>query len=142
MARKVLKYKITDAGRDFGKVFVLTEMPARLGHQWATRALFAVMNGGIEIPENILSAGFAGIAAVGIKALGRVSVEVADPLLQQLMECVQILPDPTRPEVMRTLVVDDIEEVKTIFLLQKEVLTLHIDFFTPAKPTISGPIAA
>jgi hypothetical protein len=132
MARKVLKLKISDPGRDLGKVFVLTEMAARRGHQWATRALFAVMNGGVEIPDNIASAGFAGLAAIGVKALGHVSVHVAEPLLDELLQCVEIMPDASKPEVTRTLIDDDIEEVATIFRLQKEVLSLHIDFFTDA----------
>ena len=139
MARKTLKLKIMDEGRDLGKTFVITEMAARQGHQWATRALFAVMNGGVEIPDNILSAGFAGIAAIGVKALGRVSIDVAEPLLNELLACVVIMPDPAKPEVTRTLIDDDLEEVATIFKLQKEVLTLHVNFFTGAKPTTSAP---
>ena len=97
-----------------------------------TRALFAIMNGGIDIPENIMGAGFAGLAAVGVKALGNVSVEVAEPLLSELLECVQIMPDPNKPEVTRNLIDDDFEEVLTIFKLQKEVIQLHVDFSIPA----------
>lgn len=138
MARKVLKLKITAEGRDSGKTFVLTEMAARKGHQWATRALFAVMNAGVEIPDNIASSGFAGIAAVGIKALGRVPAEMAEPLLDELLGCVEIMPDPARPEVTRGLIDDDLEEVATIFKLQKEVLALHVDFFTSAAPLTSA----
>ena len=136
--RKVLKYKVADAGRDQGKTFVITEMAARSGHAWATRALFAVMNGGIDIPDNILNAGFAGIAALGVKALGRVSVDIAQPLLDELLSCVEIMPDPAHPTVLRSLIDDDIEEVLTIFNLQKQVLALHVDFFTSAKPTTTA----
>lgn len=132
MARKVLKLKITDEGRDKGKTFVITEMPARRGHQWATRALFGVMNAGVEIPDNIMSAGFAGVAAIGIKALGQLSVDVAEPLLNELLECVVIMPDPSKPEVTRELIDDDLEEIVTIFKLQKEALALHINFSTTA----------
>ncbi len=132
MARKVLKLKIVDDGRDIGKTFVITEMPARKGHQWATRALFALMNAGITIPDNLANAGFAGIAAIGIKALGNVPSHVAEPLLDELLECVEIMPDPSRPEVVRGLISDDTEEITTIFKLQKEVIGLHIDFFKHA----------
>ena len=130
MARKTLKLKIKDEGRDLGKTFVITEMSARHGHQWATRALFAVMNGGVEIPDNIMSAGLAGLAAIGIQALGQVSIDVAEPLLDELLECVEIMPDPGKPEVTRALIDDDLEEIATIFKLQKEVLALHINFST------------
>jgi hypothetical protein len=138
MARKVLKYKVTDIGRDAGKVFVITEMPARKGHQWATRALFAVMNAGVEIPDNIASAGFAGIAAIGLKALGKVPAYAAEPLLDELLACVEIMPDPGRPEVTRGLIDDDMEEVKTIFMLQKEVLNLHVTFFMDAAQSTTA----
>lgn len=130
MARKQLKYTVGDAGRDQGKVFLITEMPARHGHQWATRVLFGVMNAGIEIPDNVLNAGFAGIAAIGIKALGKLPVSVAEPLLNELMTCVQIMPNPANPDIVRNLIDDDTEEILTIFKLQKEVLALHVDFFT------------
>lgn len=138
MARKVLKLKITAAGRDLGKTFVLTELPARAAHSWATRALFGVMNAGVEIPEDLAAAGMAGIASIGLKALGRVPAEVAEPLLDELLACVEVMPDPARPEVTRGLIDDDLEEVKTIFTLQREVLKLHTDFFTSAAPPTSA----
>ena len=138
MARKILKLKITDEGRDLGKTFVLTELPARMGHQWATRALFAMMNGGVEIPDNLMTSGFAGIAAIGIKALGRVPSAIAEPLLDELLGCVEIMPDASHPEVVRSLVDSDIDEVMTFFKLQKEVLALHVDFFTSAAPLTSA----
>lgn len=137
MARKELKYTVTDQGRDFGKVYVLTEMSARAGHAWATRALFGAMNGGVDIPDNILSAGFAGLATVLLRSLGKMSVYVAQPLLDELLDCVKVMPDPSKPNVVRALIDDDTEEVKTIFMLQKEVLSLHMDFFTSAAQSTS-----
>ena len=138
MARKVLKLNITDEGRDKGKTFMITEMAARRGHQCATRALFGIMNAGVEIPDNIMSAGFAGVAAIGIKALGKLSIDVAEPLLEELLDCVVIMPDVKKPEVTRALIDDDLEEIATIFRLQKEVLSLHIDFFTNASSSTSA----
>jgi hypothetical protein len=138
MARKILKLKITDEGRDLGKTFVLTEFAARKGHQWATRAIFGIMNAGITIPDNIATAGFAGIAAIGVKALGNVPAHVAEPLLDELLTCVEFMPDSARPEVVRSLIDDDIEEVATIFKLQKEVLALHVDFLKGASALTSA----
>jgi hypothetical protein len=142
MARKELKLTIADAGRDQGKVFVITEMPARRGHQWATRALFGVANAGAEIPDNVLSAGFAGIAAIGIKALGKLPVSVAEPLLDELLDCVQVMPDPDRANVVRALIDDDTEEVLTLFKLQREVLALHVNFSIPAASRTSDQATA
>lgn len=137
MARKILTLKIEAAGRDNGKAFVITEMPARAAHSWATRALFAVMNAGIEIPDDLTTAGMAGIAAVGLAALGRINAAVAELLLNELLSCVAIMPNPGNPAITRALIDDDIEEVATIFRLQKEALMLHVDFFTAASPPTS-----
>ena len=138
--RKELIYKATN-GRDSGKEFLITEMSARKAHSWATRALFAVMNAGLEVPEEYSDAGFAGLAAVVssgdkellgmfIKTLGKVDEKLAEPLFDELLECVQILPDASNHNIRRKLMDEDIEEFATIFTLQKEALVLHMGFFT------------
>ena len=138
--RKTLTYTAS-AGRDAGKIFLITEMAARPAHKWATRALFAVMNAGLEVPDEYKDAGFAGLAAVVssgdtqllamfIRTLGKLDVAVAMPLLDELLDCVEIIPDPSNPNVKRKMWDEDIEEVSTIFALQKEVLVLHMGFFT------------
>ena len=127
--RKTATITIDDAGRDKGKVFVLTEMSAYQSENWAARAIFAMMNAGVDIPENIADAGLAGIAALGIKSLTHVSFEAAKPLLDEMLACVQFQPSP---KVTRPLVETDIEEVATLLRLRKEVLALHLDFFINA----------
>lgn len=137
MARKTLKFTVADKNRDEGKTFVINEMPVRAGHAWATRALFGIMNGGIEIPDDMLSSGFAGLAQVGIKALGNLRPEIGVPLLNELLECVQAMPNPAAPTVLRSDWDADVEEVSTIFKLQFEVLKLHMDFSMPVAQSIS-----
>ena len=127
--RKTVTVTIDDAGRDKGKVFVLTEMSAYQSENWAARAIFAMMNAGVDIPDNIAEAGLAGVAALGIKSLTHVSFESAKPLLDEMLACVQFQPSP---KVTRALVEDDIEEVATLLRLRKEVLALHLDFFINA----------
>jgi len=129
--RKTLTYTAQD-GRDKGKKFIITEMAARPAHKWATRALFALINGGADIPENVADMGMAGIAAAGMKTLNSISIETAEPLLDELLSCVTVMPDPNKPEVVRALFDEDIEEPATYFKLQKEVLILHLDFLQPA----------
>ena len=51
MARSTVNYSVKDEGRDFGKVFVLTEMPASRAESWAMRSLLALMASGVEVPE-------------------------------------------------------------------------------------------
>jgi hypothetical protein len=127
--RKTATVTISAAGRDKGKVFVLTELPSDEGEEWAGRALFAMMNAGVEVPDNIASAGLAGIAALGLKSLTKLSFDVAKPLLDKMMDCVQIQPSPN---VVRALIDDDIQEVATRLQLRKEIMALHLSFFTDA----------
>jgi len=135
MARKQKTVTISEAGRDQGKVFLLTELSAYESEEWAARALFALMNAGVEIPENIAQAGLSGVAALGMQAVTRLPFESAKPLLDKMMTCVQIQPSPG---VVRALVDDDIEEVKTRIELRKQVLDLHLSFFTPAASSTSA----
>ena len=133
MARKELKYTVTDAGRDKGKVFVITEMSPDKGERWAMRALLSVMNTNPEIPEGFELTGMAGIAQVGLKALGRVEWQVIEPLFDEMMECVEFMPDPAKPHVVRKLFEGDIEEIMTRVNLRKEILQMHVGFSKAVK---------
>jgi hypothetical protein len=130
MARKTATITIDAKGRDKGKSFVLTELPTAESEEWAGRALFALMNAGVEIPDNIAEAGLAGLAAMGIKAITKLPFDAAKPLLDKMIECVQIQPSPG---IVRSLIPDDIEEVATMLTLRKAIWNLHTDFFTAAE---------
>lgn len=138
MSRKTKTIVIESEGRDKGKMFHITELPASQGEAWATRALFVMMNCGVEVPDDLLSAGLAGIAAIGIKSLAKVPYELAKPLFDEMMECIAVVPDPKQPLVKRgyggvgPMIEDDIEEISTRLQLRKAVLELHIDFFMSA----------
>lgn len=127
--RKQSTITISTEGRDKGKVFLITEMSAAAAEEWAARALFAMLNSGVEIPDNIASAGLAGVASLGIGALTKVPFDVAKPLLDEMFSCVQIQPSAN---VTRKLIEEDIEEVATRLQLRKEVFNLHMGFFTNA----------
>lgn len=138
MPRKTKTVVIEGEGRDQGKMFHITELSASQAEEWATRALFVMMNCGVEVPDNLLSAGLAGIAAIGIKSLSRVPYEMAKPLFDEMMGCIAIVPDPRQPLVRRgyggvgPIIEDDIEEVATRLILRKAVFELHLDFFLGA----------
>jgi hypothetical protein len=133
MARKVERITISSEGRDKGKVFELTEMPARRVERWAGKAIFALMNAGVDIPEDLQSLGMATLLSIGLKSLGKLPFEMAEPLFDEMMECVQLSPDRGNPQVVRGLIESDIEEISTLFLLRKEIFKLHTDFFTSAN---------
>ena len=144
MARTVSNYTVQDEGRDQGKDFVLTEMPASRAESWAMRAILALMAGGVELPEGFDRMGMAGMAEVGIKALSGLKWEVAEPLLAEMWSCVQIMPDPSKTHIVRTLIEEDIEEIATRIKIRAEVWKLHTGFLLAVAPSISGgsPAAA
>ena len=137
MARATANYTVTDEGRDQGKVFVLTEMPASRAESWAMRALLALMAGGVEVPPGFDRMGMAAMAEMGIKALVGLKWEVAEPLLAEMWSCVQIMPDPTKPHVIRNLIEEDIEEITTRIKLRAEVWKLHTGFLKAVVHSIS-----
>jgi hypothetical protein len=138
MARKLSAVTITSEGRDKGKQFLLTEMPATRAEKWALRVFLALAKSGVEVPDDVASMGMAGIAMIGLRSLSGVSFDLAEPLLDEMMTCVQVVPDATRPEIVRKLVESDTEEITTIFKLRQEVLALHVDFSSLAARLNSG----
>ena len=140
MARRERKYTVTSEGRDKGKVFLLTEMGAVQSEKWAARALLALLKSGVELPEDVAQAGLAGVAAVGIKAFGSIAWADAEPLLDEMMQCVQVIPSSNVP---RAFFADmDIEEVTTLLSLRKELLELHLGFSLAALSLTSRTSAA
>lgn len=134
MARKTLTVTIPPpeegtVNRDAGKVYLLTEMPASQGESWGIRALLALARAGIEIPAELENSGMAGIhAAGGLRLNGALHPEDVEPLLADMMACVQRIPDPGKPDIVRSLVEEDIEEVATRLKLRAEVMQLHLGF--------------
>lgn len=128
MSRKELRYTVQAEGRDKGKVFQLMEMPAAQAEKWAIRALLALGRAGVDIPESALLEGMGAMARVGLGALLRVDFRDTEPLLDEMMACVSIIPDASRPEIARSLIADDIEEVATRVRLRREVFRLHTGF--------------
>jgi len=142
MARSITNYTVADDGRDKNKVFVITEMPASKAESWAMRALLALMAGGVELPEGFDRMGMAGMAEVGIRALSGLKWEVAEPLLNEMWECVQVMPDPAKPHVVRGLIEQDIEEVVTRIKIRADIWKLHTDFLRAVVPLMSAERAA
>lgn len=129
MARKTAKIVIEDDGRDKGKVFHLTEMPASRAEKWGMRALLAMSRAGVELPDDAAQSGMLGVAAAGVQALTRLSFYEAEELMDEMFQCITIQPDPALPAT-RALIEDDIEEISTRLTLRMEVLQLHMGFST------------
>lgn len=128
MARKVVSVTVDFEGRDKGKVFIITEMPASKAERWSARALGALLSAGVDVPDNIIAAGSQAVAHFGLSIFARMDFDAAQPLLDEMMDCVQIQPSPG---VTRRLIEDDIEEVLTRLYLRKEVFQLILGFSIP-----------
>jgi hypothetical protein len=131
--RKNSHITIQDEGRDKGKVFVITEKSAIEADKWGIRALLALSKSGIPIPPEFMEMGIIGVLAVGIHRLAGVAFGDLEPLLDEMLTCVEIMPTAGRPDIIRKLMQDDIEEVKTLQTLRMEVFRLHTGFSPPAK---------
>lgn len=137
MPRKTTEVKIDDPNsRDHGRLYFLTEMPASRAEKWAARAFLALSKGNPEIPEDIQKGGMAGLAVVGFQMLAGLNFAEAEVLLDEMMTCVQYVPDPKNPAGLRRLIEDDIDEVSTRVRLRSEVFTLHTGFSLAVVPSM------
>lgn len=136
MARHIANVTIEDKGRDQGKLFVIREMPAEQGEAWAARAILAIMAGGVELPENFETLGMAGLASLGIRSIAALRWEIAKPLLDEMFDCIQIVPDKKKTHVSRDLIEDDVEEIPTRYKLRLEWWKLHMGFLTAVLPSL------
>lgn len=139
--RKTKLVSITTEGRDRGKHFLLTEKDAIGTEKWAMRALLAMGRNGIEVPDDVLTSGAVGILGAGLASIAKLPFDEAEPLLDEMLTCIAIVPDPSKRDAMnpdrpitRGLIIDesvgdaDIQEVSTLLYLRKEVAELHLGF--------------
>lgn len=135
MGRNTKDVRVEAPGRDLGKVFRLTEMPAEQAEAWGIQALSAMVRSGVAVPTEVWGTGMAGVAAVGLGSLMGIRYEDARPLLKEMFDCVLFMPDQAHPEVLRAPNLagsPDIEEIATRIFLRYEVLRLHVDFSSAA----------
>lgn len=136
MSRKTRTVVIGDNGaRDAGKMFVITEMAAVPGEKWARRVGLSIA-GAFPLSDQMEDQGMGQLAFLGLKAMGLIPQDVAEPLFDELMTCVQFQPNPQDARVMLTWDVagSQIEEISTILKLRAEALDIHTDFFTVGRP--------
>lgn len=139
MARqtKLIEIKAEDgakAGRDEGKKYLITEMSAEQAEWWAFRALQGVALAEFDFGDMFardesgnLQTPLADLAAKGIKAVMGIDPQKAKPLFDEMMQCVSI---PIAGGAERDMLPSDIEEISTRIRLRKEILAMHIGFFT------------
>ena len=130
MALKTKQITI-EYGRDKGRVFLITEMSAAHADNWAMRALIALANGGVDLGGLSPQQGMMGMAGVALDALGRLKADDAIPLLNELLDCVQIIPEGGRPTPVE-YGLQRRGRLYHLWRLRKEVFALHTDFLQHA----------
>jgi hypothetical protein len=145
VARRVKNLRIADEGRDFNKLFVLTEAPARVVTDWVARLWPVMFASGVEIPDDYVKAGVSGLAAFAntpeaSKEFAKVDVRSVKDLLDEVVDrCVRFAPDPAHPEALRRIKEDDdVEEVRTYFTFYRELAQLHLGFTDAGDRSSSG----
>lgn len=139
--RKTVQF-IGEDGRDKGKVFLLTEMSAKQGEEWAYRALLALMQSGADIPEGFQFLGVAALASMGMKVLTGLKWEVAQPLLEEMFQGLKIIPDIKRLTIIRDVIEEEIEEITTRVKLRGAIFKLNTDFLEAVAPFLKEKFAA
>jgi hypothetical protein len=115
--------------RDNGKTFVLTEMDAYSGQDWALRALLALAASGVQLPDGATQTGMAGLAGFGLTALLQAPHAALKPLLDEMLAQAAYQHDPKHPaQPIRPGPNCVVEEIKTFLLLQKALIKLHTGF--------------
>jgi hypothetical protein len=142
MGRNTKVVTITDRGtperpnRDFNRRYLLTEMSADKAERWAIRLLMALANGHAKVPEDLAMSGLNGLnvsipqlLVQGIRSLAFLRFEDVEPLLAEMMGCVQFMPPGMEQGVpLQAGDAAQIEEVSTRMELRYEVLQLHLNF--------------
>ena len=120
-------------GRDAGKVFRITPMPAWVAEKWAWRAMSVLARSGTDVPPMEAMSNLLVLAAYGLEALMKAKFEEAEPLLDEMLTCVQIVPDPVaNPTIARSDIHRDVQELGTILWLRDKVLEAHTGFSVAA----------
>lgn len=138
MARKTLNYTVDADGRDFGKVFVITEMSAWDADTMA-QDIFRAMGDSkfTEIPEDVIRMGCAGLATIGLSVLCAASPEVSSTMRDRLLSTVEIAIEHEGKQQVRKVKSIDFEEVPTIRTLMDKVFHLNFGFLALAAESDS-----
>ena len=123
---------IETEGRDKGKHFLITELSSYEAEQWVWRLIPVLAQAGIEVSDEDLKGGFAGIAAMGAAAVLRMPYAFVKSLLDEMLPCIQYQHHDKHGKALPLAEIQmnencQIEEVSTWFQLRKAVIDLHIN---------------
>ena len=125
MARKTCRVTVDADGRDKGKTFVVTKLPALDIERWTVRLVLALGKNGVNLPGVQADSGFAGIAGVLWALLAQVSPKEAETLMATMLQGLKI----DEGKITRDLVDGDIEDPETLLQVRLAWVELHAGFF-------------
>ena len=128
---------------DRGKSFLITRLPADQTEWWGLRAMNILLASGIEVPDEVAAQGIVGVIGMfGVSLAGfkGLDMDKVKPLLDEMMTCVQFMPNPDNPGILLAGKARDsqILETGTRFWLRKEVIELHTGFSFGGKQSTSA----
>ena len=141
--RKEVTVTLNDRGNDL--TFRIKEMPATKAERWiiklagalsATGVFSADVSDGVDAQKAIADFLLTG----GLSKLGMVTKdydEVIQPLIDELYACVEQKVGNAYFALTPDVIDAKIEDVRTLFNLQKEIVKLHLDFFVPGAASSS-----
>lgn len=138
MARKTCQLAITEPGRDHGKVFVITELPALDIERWTVRLVLALGKNGISLPDVQADSGFAGMAGILWVLIAQVSPADAESLMDTMLQGLKI----DEGKITRDVSADDIEEPETLLQIRMAWVELHGGFFGRGGRLIWGRLTS
>lgn len=138
--RRTKEVTITEDGRDKGKTFVLTELPAEEGEVWAMRAMELLERAGHAVTEEHKAHGMQGLALTMRAPLTIANARaLQDPSLDGMWKCVKFQP-ANRDAPPQKLFADEacqIEEWTTRLRLRMEFFRHVTGFFSHEKASTS-----
>ena len=141
--RKEKTVTLNDRGNEL--TFRIKEMPATRLERWLMKAAGALSATGIFSAD--IADGLDAQKAIadflltgGLSKLGMVTKdydEVIQPLIDELYTCVEQKVGDAYFALTPDVIDAKIEDVRTLFNLQKEIVKLHLDFFVPGAASSS-----
>jgi hypothetical protein len=114
---------IIEAGRDKGKKFTITEMPAVKMDKWATKALIILGKTGNSF--NLAQIDLESL----LRSLSSADYEGVEPLLEELLSCATFDKDGVSMVMTSSIADGIVEDWTTLFRLRIEALKLNLGFF-------------
>lgn len=124
--RKTKEITLQENGENL--IFIIEQMPATKMQLWLLKALSLLC--GTELASMDFSLLQKEFKTKGFALLQGLDIAKAEPLINELYSCVRRKVDNALIQVSEQNIDSIITDVRTLFALQKEILTHNFDFFT------------